>query len=166
MNVNSKKARIALALSSDAPGIVNYNIANVYSADAEKLINTNLRDFEIGLPNPVGRINLTDSEFQEALQTRKSERLTLENEAKRKKIEVKEKWMSIKLMEKFEYHQANYRKIIFEDAPLLAVIERPESYDQNNNPLWSQQQFLKAFDTIDDHIKKIKTNLPPTSIPS
>jgi hypothetical protein len=154
MNVNTRKIRMALALSTDAPGLVNVHVRNVLQVDKERMINTNLRDFEIGTPNPVGRTKLTERELKEAHRRLASERQKLEKEFKEKGIKNHGDWMSVKLMDRFEDHQKRYRQLIYEEAPIFGVIDAPAKFDDRNDPVWTDAQLKKAFEKLVDNGKR------------
>lgn len=153
MKVLSRKIKMELALSDDAPGLLNLNIRNVLSVDKSKFINTNLRDFEIGMPNPVGRIDLSERELKEAYRRSVADRKALEDEYKAKGYNNYSDWMSVKLMEKFDEHRARYRGLIYEEAPIFSVIERPVKMEKGDDPFWSDAQVAKAFLKLSENIK-------------
>jgi hypothetical protein len=154
MNVNTRKIRMALALATDAPGLLNVNVRNVLQVGHEKMINTNLRDFEIGTPNPVGRTKLTERELSEAHRRIASERQKLEQEFKDRGLKYHGQWMSLKLMDRFEEYQKKYRQLIYEEAPIFSVIDSPVKYDDRNDPVWTDAQLKKAFDKLVENGKK------------
>jgi GGDEF domain-containing protein len=159
LKVYTRKIRMELALSEDAPGIVNVNIQNVLSLskdNKDKFINSNLRDFEIGTPNPVGRTELTSREFKEAQRRRDSELKLLEEEYKNKGYKNYSDWMSIKMMERFDDHKARYRQIIYEEAPIFGVIDRPVKFDDRNDPVWNDSQISNAFLKLSENSKLTK----------
>lgn len=151
LKVFSRKIRMELALSTDAPGLLNVNIRNVLEickdekANKNKFINSNLRDFEIGTPNPVGRNNLTRYELSEAHRRIDREVKILEEEYKSKGHTNYSEWMSIKLMDRFDEHKERYRQLIYEDAPIFGVIDDPDKFDEKNNPVWSDAKISDAF---------------------
>lgn len=151
LTVNARKIRMELALSNDAPGIVNINIRNVLTVGKNKLINTDLRDFEAGTPNPVGRTSLTERELIEAHRRVDLERKKLEDEFKEKGLKNYGDWMSVKLMQKYEEHQERYRSLVFEEAPIFAVIDRPDTFEYGSEPRWKDSQIAKAFKTLSEN---------------
>jgi hypothetical protein len=156
LKVDATRARMELALSTDAPGIINVNIHNVLSVDKDKFINRDLRDFEVGTPNPIGRVNLTERELAEARRRVERDRQKLEAEFKEKGFKNYADWMSIKLMEKFSEHQANYRSIIYQDSPLLAVIDRPDKFEDGSEPVWDAKKISQAFKKLSESAKSTK----------
>lgn len=163
MKVFSTRIRMELALSNDAPGFSNVNIRTVLSSDKDKFVNTNLRDFEIGTPNPVGRSDLTEREMKEALRRVDRDRKKLEDEYKNKGYKNYSDWMSVKLMEKFDEHRANYRSLIYENAPIFSVIEKPVKFENGSEPVWSDNQMASAFKKLSENStltqKKVKKSL-------
>jgi len=153
MKVYSRKIRMELALSQDAPGLINVNVANVINSDKSKLINTNLRDFEAAMPNPLGRMNLTEREEKEALRRVSYERKQLEQEFVDKKIKNYNEWMSVRLMQNFDKHKDNYRSLIYEEAPIFGVIERPKTFEEGSEPVWDDAQIVNAFKKLSDNSK-------------
>ncbi|MDO9181885.1 MAG: hypothetical protein Q7U04_05735 [Bacteriovorax sp.] len=151
MKVYSRKIKMELALSDDAPGMVNVNINNVLNIDKDKFINTNLRDFESGTPNPIGRVDLGARELKEAQRRSKNDRKKLEEEYKEKGYSNYSKWMAVKLMEKLDEHRARYRELIYEEAPIFSVIDRPIKIESGDDPSWSDDQLSKAFSKLADN---------------
>jgi hypothetical protein len=145
MNETSKKVKSELALTSDAPGLLNVNIQNVLSVSNEKMVNTNLRDFEIGTPNPIGRIDMSEEEIQAAKKIIEKEKADLIIEMKNKKITNTNEWLSIQLMNRFENHRNKYRELIYIDFPLFGVIDRPTKLMKGESPEWSNDQYKEAF---------------------
>lgn len=154
MKVDSRKIRMELALSNDAPGIVNVNVMNVLSVDKSKMINSNLRDFEIGTPNPVGRTDLTARELKEAQRRVDRDRKKLEDEYKEKGYKNYNDWMSMKLMQKFDEHRARYRSLIYEEAPIFGVIDKPAKFEDGSEPVWDDSQIAKAFEKLSKNSKE------------
>lgn len=153
MKINARKIRMELALSNDAPGLLSVNVNNVLRLDKEKRINSNLRDFEIGTPNPVGSSHLTQREFTEAQRRLDVERSTFEKEYKEKGYTNYNDWMSIKLMTKFDEHRERYRSLIYEEAPIFGVIERPFKFENGSDPVWTDLQMAKAFKKLSKNSK-------------
>jgi GGDEF domain-containing protein len=148
MIVYARKIRMELALAQDSSDLINVNINNVISfayTHKERLINGNLRDFEMGTPNPVGRTELTKHERQEAERRRDYELKKIEDEnAARGNVNYSD-WQAIKLMDRFDQHKDQYRKLIYEDAPIFSVIEDTKKFDEKNNPIWTDEQLASAF---------------------
>ncbi len=153
MKVYSRKIRMELALSNDAPGLINVNIRNVLTIDQSKFINSNLRDFEMGLPNPLGRMDLTERERKEALRRSTADRQRLEQEYKEKGYTNYNDWMSVKLMQKFDEHRSNYRSLVYEEAPIFGVIDQPANYEDGSEPVWDDSQITKAFKKLSENSK-------------
>ena len=151
LKVNARKIRMELALSSDAPGLLNVNVRNVLQVDKNNRINTDLRDFEIGTPNPLGRSDLTPGEFAEALRRLERDQNKLENEFKDKGYKNYHDWMSVKLMDQYDEHRARYRSLIYEEAPIFAVIEKPAKFERGSDPVWKDQQIAKAFNKLSEN---------------
>lgn len=163
MKVYSRKIRLELALSQDAPGMMNVNVSNVLNIDKNKLINSDLRDFEMAMPNPLGRVSLSDREKNEALRRVTYERKQLEQEFTDKKFKNYSDWMSVKMMQRFDNHKMNYRSLVYEEAPIFGVIESPKSYINEDEPVWDDAQMAGAFKKLVDNSKvaqkKVKTSL-------
>lgn len=158
MKVVSRKIRMELALSDDAPGIVNVNIHNSlqFSKDEyhkDKFINTDLRDFEAGMPNPVGRIDLSERELKEAKRRVAFDHKKLEEEFKEKGYTNYSDWMSVKLLEKMDEHKARYRELIYQEAPIFGVIDRPSKMEKGEDPVWGDAQIAKAFLKLSENTK-------------
>lgn len=153
MLVYSRKIRMELALSNDAPGIVNVNVRNILTVDKNKFINSDLRDFEIGTPNPVGRTELTPRELKEAQRRVERDRVALENEYKEKGYKNYADWMSVKLVQKFDEHRDRYRQLIYEEAPIFSVIDQPAKFENDSDPAWSDAQMAKAFRKLSENSK-------------
>ena len=156
LKVDARRARMELALSNDAPGLVNVNVYNALTIEKDKFINRDLRDFEMGTPNPVGRSELTEREMTEARRRVERDRQKLEAEFKERGYKNYHDWMSMKLMEKFSEHQANYRSIIYQDSPILAVIDRPEKFEEGSEPVWDNKKISKAFKKLSESAQKTK----------
>lgn len=159
LKVFSRKARMELALSTDAPGLLNVNIRNVLSVDKDRMINTNLRDFEVGTPNPVGKIELSDRELTEAKRRQTEDRKSLEAEYKAKGFKNYSDWMSVQLMKKFDDHKEKYRQIIFQEAPILAVIDRPHKMNKGDDPVWTDEQLASAFSKLSKNANDTKDKI-------
>lgn len=158
MKVFSRKIRMELALADDAPGMVNVNIHNALQFSKneyhkDKFINTNLRDFEMGMPNPVGRVDLSERELQQAKRRVASDHKKLEDEFKEKGYTNYSDWMSVKLMEKMDEHKARYRELIYQEAPIFGVIDRPSKMEKGEDPVWTDAQIAKAFLKISENTK-------------
>jgi hypothetical protein len=153
LKVYTRKIRMELALSNDASGIVNVNIRNVLNVNKENFINNNLRDFEIGTPNPVGRTDLTERETKEAMRREARERQAYEDEYKSKGYKNYSDWMSVKLMKRFDEHRDRYRQLIYEEAPIFGVIDSPKQFDSRNDPVWSDEKITEAFLKLADNSK-------------
>lgn len=153
----SRKLRMELALSTDAPGIVNVNVLNAvrFSKDEyhkDKFINSNLRDFEAGLPNPVGRTDLSERELKEARRRLANDHKMLEEDFKKTGHKNYSSWMSVKLMEKMDEHKARYREIVYQEAPIFGVIEAPKM-EKGKDPVWDDEQIAKAFLKLSQNAK-------------
>ena len=156
LNRHSRRLRIELALAKDGPGLVDVNVANVLKVKEDKLINSELSDFEIGMPNPVRDTKLTDPEMKEAKRRLKLEREELDKEFKANGYGKYHDWMSQKMMKRFEKHQERYRQIVYEEAPILAVIDPAKQFDKLNNPLWTDKQVAEAFKKLSENSVKTK----------
>lgn len=146
-----RKLRMELALSTDAPGIVSANVLNAASLSKDKFINTNLRDFELGTPNPVGRIDLSERELKEATRRSDRDRKELEEEYKNKGYKNYHNWMSLHLMKKFDEHRARYREILYQEAPIFSVLDRPKNLEKGKDPAWSDEQIAQAFSKLSNN---------------
>jgi hypothetical protein len=159
LRVNSRKIRMELALSADAPGMQTVNIRNVLSVDKNKFINSTLRDFEAGTPNPIGNTNLSERELKEANRRVELDRKKLEEEYKAKGYKNHDDWMSVMMMRNFNEHQAKYRSLIYEEAPIFGVIEKPVKYEKESEPVWEDQQIAKAFKKLVSNANTTKDKL-------
>jgi len=162
LNIFSKKITAELALSNDAPGIINVNIQNILSVSArdnEQLINKDLRDFDLLTPNPLGRRKITSTELENAKKTIIETRQSLEDQFKKLNLQNYGPWMSRKLMTERERHRDNYRSLIYEDAPIFSVIDRPKGFDTNNNPIWGDEQIARAFTALSNNANKTMSSV-------
>lgn len=154
MKVYSRKIRMEMALSSDAPGLQNVTVHNVLELsknNSAKFINTNLRDFEIGTPNPVGRNHLKEYEVKEAKRRVDKEIKDLEDEYKKSGVTHYYEWMTMRLMNRFEEHQARYRQLIYEEAPIFGVIDSPQKFNEHNDPVWTDAELASAFQKLSNN---------------
>jgi GGDEF domain-containing protein len=155
----SKKIRTELALSRPYSGIVDVNIRNVLNIandkidKKEKLINSTLQDFELATPNPLGIADLNDFEKKDAEKILDNEIKKIDEDSKIMGIKNIEDWKSIKLMERFNAHQEQYRQLIYEEAPIFGVIEKAKKFDDQNNPIWSEEQIANAFLKLSQNAK-------------
>jgi hypothetical protein len=147
----SKEIRKELALANDSNSFINVNIYNAATISMDHFVNNNLRDFDLTTPNPVGRNDLSQKEYLQALKTIKDEREVFEQEAKKKNVIYYREWMSTKLMKNMEDHQAKYRSLIYEHAPIFGVIDHAKNFDIENNPVWSDFQIKTAFDKLKEN---------------
>lgn len=164
LKIQSRKIRMELALSQGASDLENLNVYNVDTMENEKRINVNLRDFEIGTPNPVGRTKLQSSESEHALGIVKRERAKVEEEYRKKVAEgklsndpvLRSSWMMSQFDKLREEHQQKYRQLIFEESPLFAVIDRPSQFQYGDEPVWTDEQIASAFLKLSENANKTK----------
>ncbi|MCM2324471.1 MAG: hypothetical protein NDJ90_14530 [Oligoflexia bacterium] len=153
LKVQARKIRMELALSTDDLKGTNVTVRNVMDFKPEQLINKGLKDFALGMENPVGRAPMIEREVSRAKTILEKEREALEAEYRESLARSKTKhsaelyrnWMSTKLMEKRESHQAEYLRLIYEKAPIFGVIDRPKSFDKGDEPVWDDATIAKAF---------------------
>ncbi len=155
----SKKIRMELALSRPYSGIVDVNIRNVLNIASdkrdknEKLINSTLQDFEMATPNPLGIADLNEFEKKEAEKKLDTEIKKIDEDSGNMHLKNIDDWKSIKLMDRFNTHQEQYRQLIYEEAPLFGVIDKAKKFDEQNNPIWSDEQIANAFLKLSQNAK-------------
>jgi hypothetical protein len=150
MKIFGRKIRMELALSTDAPDLVKVTSLNALEFSKneklkEKFINTNLRDFEVGTPNPVGRIDLSERELIEAKRKFNFDLKKIQEEYEGKTNISYADWVSFKLMANMEVHKERYRELLYQEAPIFGVIDRPIELEKGKDPVWSDAQLAKAF---------------------
>lgn len=169
LKVQTRKIRMELALSQEASDLITLDVRNVLSLDDDKRFNKNLRDFEAGTPNPVGRTEMQPAEIEHAKGIIKRERAKIEEDYKKMLVEKKAKdtpdlhhaWVSKMLMDQIdkrkEEHQLKYRQLIFEESPIFSVIEKPSKFQNGDVPVWSDQQIADAFRKLSKNAETTKT---------
>jgi hypothetical protein len=162
----SREARLNLALSREDSSLRRINI---YNADDFKLnnedarVNKKLQSFETAMPNPVGGAPLDSKELDYAKRNIRSERLKAEAEFKDLEASSKRKlrretflklYMD-KIDKRKEEKRQKYLQIIYEESPILAVIEKASKFD-GDTPVWSDAQMAQAFGKLNDNAEKTK----------
>jgi hypothetical protein len=155
LKVNARKVRMELALSDQGPGHGNLNFQNALKVEDKKYINSNLASFEIGTPNPVGDRPLSSWEMKEALRRVERDRKKVEADHKNVSSKNYNDWAAARIG-KLAEHQRNYRQLIYQDAPIFAVIDKTSQFDKENNPLWSEAQISSAFAKLSENASETK----------
>lgn len=157
LKVQTRKIRMALALSQGASAALLETTGNVLSLDDEKRINIHLQDFEAGTNNPVGRSEMLPAELSHAKNILKREREKVEQDYKKMLVEKNAKdtpqfhdaWVSKILMDQVdkrkEENQLKYRQLIFEESPIFSVIEKASKFENGDVPVWTNKQIADAF---------------------
>lgn len=162
MNSYTRRMRMELALSRGDSTFIDVNIRNVFSLDVDYRINKSLNNFEIGTPNPVGFSPLEEIEVKEAKRRLVKEKKDLEEEAQKKGIEKKSEtfynWMSVKMMEKMEEHQRNYRKLLYEEVPLFGVLSKPANH-VGDRGLWSEDELSAGFLKLSKNAEEVQKTI-------
>lgn len=169
LQVLPRRLRHELALSRTAA-----KIDIIPTADLSDAINSKLESFSLFVPAPVSNLPLTPSEYQHALRSFEKELAQAKKEADRaiaeKKAE-KKGWMSgmlqylssftnsyedfrnavllEKLHELHNKHAAEYRDIIYRQAPLFAYLPKAQwSGGTHPQASWSRAQIMAALDAL------------------
>lgn len=160
LKVQTRQVRAALALAGDDLTLANVNIHNVLTVNSDDRINKKLKDFEMGLPNPVGRGPMTNREINHARGKIERDRAKLEEEFKQLVASGKAKsdlygaWMSRKLMENIDGYKESYKRLVYEKAPVFAVIDKPSRFDDRDDPVWEDAAISKAFGKLVENADK------------
>lgn len=158
--VQTRQVRAALALAGDDMTLADVKINNVLTVKTDDRINKKLEDFELGLPNPVGRAAMTDREIRHARGKIERDRAKLEEEFKQLVASGKAKndlygaWMSRKLMENIDGYKESYKRLVYEKAPVFAVIDKPSKFDDRGDPVWDDAAISKAFGKLVENADK------------
>lgn len=168
LKIQTRKIRMALALSQEESDLLNINVGNVLTLDEDKRFNKTLRDFEIGTPNPVGGSEMQPAELEHARGIIKKERQQVERDYKKMLVEKKSKdnpefavaWKSKMLMDKIDKRQEEnrlkYRELVYAESPLFSVIDKPVRFENGDVPVWDDKQIAKAFSKLSTNAKKTK----------
>ena len=171
LKVQTRKIRMELALSQEASDTLLENAGNVLTLDVDKRFNKNLRDFEAGTPNPVGRTEMQPTEIEHAKEIIRREQAKVEQDYKKMLVEkgVKDNpelhhnWVSKVLMDQVdkrkEEHQLKYRQLVFEESPLFAVIEKPVRFENGDVPVWTDKQIGEAFAKLSKNAETTKATV-------
>lgn len=169
LSLQSRKLRKELALSRENPDLLNITIDNVLTYNDKDRINWELKDFDLTTPNPVGRSSMRPDEILHVQNIIQKEKKLIEEDfqkmLKEKNLSDKEplhhNWVTKVLMDRIdqrkEAHQEAYRKILYEETPLFAVIERPIRFENGDKPIWNDTQIANAFKKLSATAAKTKS---------
>lgn len=160
----SRKARAELALSESASSLISVSASNIQSLRPEQMINKDLRDFEMGIPNAVGRNELTSRELAAARATIEKERKQVENAAaelvKKGKLSKQNvgTYIATERANKRDEHRVNYLRVVYQEAPILGVIDRPSKFE-SGEPVWDDKVLATAFGQLVENADKTKEKI-------
>jgi hypothetical protein len=152
LKVDARKARIQLALTRSSSDLFSVTPRNVLTLSLNQRINKDLKEFEFG-PMAVGFSSLTPRELTEAKRRLKADQDKVEEEAAQRGLSKKSDYVALKLVEKMEEHQDEYRDFVYSKSPMLSVLERPfEVVD--GDPHWKDDVIAKASKELIHHANK------------
>lgn len=171
LKIVSQKLRKELALANVAPNFVQKNIINFLFQEDDKHFNKNLLDIDLTTPNPVGHSEMQADELQEARNFVKNERAKVEEDYKKMLTQDKvndtpklhQSWVGKKWMDQIDKrkveHQERYRQLVYEESPLLSVIEKATKFENGANPVWTDKQLADAFFKLSTYAESTKKSV-------
>lgn len=150
--VDARRARIQLALTRSSSDLFDINPNNIMTLTEDQRINKDLKEFELIGPISVGLSKLTDREIKEAKRRLKADDEAVKKEAKERGLLDNKQYVAVNLYRKTEEHQRLYHDIVYAQAPILSMIDRPEEFI-DGVPKWSDKSLAKAANDLVRHAK-------------
>ena len=156
----SLRARMELALSGGHLGYADSGATYIHNLAEDKRINSKLASTSFLHPNPFEGSALTERELTRIKRVLRQDKESVEAEwdsvKGKTRNDIQGSFLGNKSRQKMEEHQVKYARLVYEEVPILAVIDKPKSYEDDGRPNWNDDQLAAAFGKLVDNVDRAK----------